>query len=593
MYKTLYRKFRPKLFLDVVGQEHVTITLKNELKFGKVSHAYLFIGSHGTGKTTCAKIFAKAVNCLNLKDGDACCECEVCKSIEKEAIDVTELDAASNNSVNDVRALCENSNFLPSFTKYRVYIVDEVHMLSSGAFAALLKTLEEPPSHVIFILATTEVQKLPATILSRCQCFEFYKIKPEIISKKLEHISSIEGIKLTKQASLLIANYANGALRDALSLLEKFVGTNEIITEEVAFQTLGLVSEDYLYDLAFNIAKKNSQEILTIISKLCDASKDVKVMCEGLIKIFRDIMVLKVSKDFKNLIVLNRRKEDVLNIMSFFTIKEIIRILNVLQNCLQDVVFRGTSRIDFEVSLISLCNDDFLSMKVDVNKSNKYKLESNLALNEKKSSSKESKNDFKEEVLNFKKGLEKKVLKTSDSIDLKSKKDSIKNKSDDFSFENFKALDKINNEENCLEEKMKEKEKLVKNNKDVLSSKIDFEKSKKETIFNLDDMEPLSLWKEVLKKLAFSSKLIYKAFINSEAYVKNKSVFIDAPKQLAYDLLKSNLQKNKIYNAILEVTGVEYELFPYNNRNNSKNDLFIQSFIKHAENCGFEVLEKY
>lgn len=225
MYKALYRKYRPQLFADVVGQPQVTVTLKNELMAGRISHAYLFTGSRGTGKTTCAKILAKAVNCLDPQDGDPCGACPVCRGLDDGSIlDVVEIDAASNNGVDSIRALIEESNFTPANAKYRVYIIDEVHMLSVAAFNALLKTLEEPPAHVIFILATTEVHKLLPTILSRCQRFDFRRIAPEDIAERLELVCEKEHVEIDRDAAMLIAVTADGGMRDALSILDQCIG---------------------------------------------------------------------------------------------------------------------------------------------------------------------------------------------------------------------------------------------------------------------------------------------------------------------------------------------------------------------------------
>ena len=233
-YQALYRKYRPVTFSDVIGQEHITTTLKNELYSNKIVHAYLFTGTRGTGKTTCAKILAKAVNCLSPKDGDPCGECEMCQAIANgEVTDIYEIDAASNNGVDDIRDLRDQVNFLPSMGKYRVYIIDEVHMLSLPAFNALLKTLEEPPEHVIFILATTEVHKLPATILSRCQRFDFRRIDPEKICERIQSIAQLEGLTVTDDAATLIAAAADGGMRDALSILDLCLFNNTNIDEDV------------------------------------------------------------------------------------------------------------------------------------------------------------------------------------------------------------------------------------------------------------------------------------------------------------------------------------------------------------------------
>ena len=258
MYKVLYRKYRPQYFADVVGQPQVTVTLKNELMRGRIAHAYLFTGSRGTGKTTCAKILARAVNCLHPKDGDPCGECEICRGLEDGSIlDVVEIDAASNNGVDSIRSLIEESNFTPATARYRVYIIDEVHMLSVAAFNALLKTLEEPPPHVIFILATTEVHKLLPTILSRCQRFDFKRIAPEDIAGRLEDVAQRENAQLDHDAALLIARVADGALRDALSLLDQCLGRDRHVTLDIVNQTAGVAARDYLAALAQDIVHQD------------------------------------------------------------------------------------------------------------------------------------------------------------------------------------------------------------------------------------------------------------------------------------------------------------------------------------------------
>ncbi|MEE1053807.1 MAG: DNA polymerase III subunit gamma/tau, partial [Acutalibacteraceae bacterium] len=246
-YQALYRKYRPTKFSDVVGQDHITKTLKNELDSGKIVHAYLFTGTRGTGKTTCAKILAKAINCLNSKGGDPCGECEICRMIANDEItDIVEMDAASNNGVDDIRELREQVNFAPATAKYRVYIIDEVHMLSGAAFNALLKTLEEPPEHVVFILATTEVHKLPATILSRCQRFDFRRIDSAEIVGRLKYVAENEGLNLTDDAATLIASAADGGMRDALSILDLCASTGSDITEDTVSNVCSMAGNDYL-----------------------------------------------------------------------------------------------------------------------------------------------------------------------------------------------------------------------------------------------------------------------------------------------------------------------------------------------------------
>ena len=248
MYQALYRKYRPTTFSDVVGQEHITNTLTGSLTAGKTSHAYLFTGTRGTGKTTCAKILAKAVCCENPVNGEPCGECEACKTIaEGNTTDINEIDAASNNGVNDIRDLKEQVSFLPTSLKYRVYIIDEVHMLSTPAFNALLKTLEEPPAHVVFILATTEVHKLPATILSRCQRFDFKRLEPETIVKRINYIAEKEGFTITDAAAMLVASLADGGMRDALSILDQCSAASQNIDEAVIRDVCGIAGNENIY----------------------------------------------------------------------------------------------------------------------------------------------------------------------------------------------------------------------------------------------------------------------------------------------------------------------------------------------------------
>ncbi|MBS6164042.1 MAG: DNA polymerase III subunit gamma/tau, partial [Clostridiales bacterium] len=302
MYQVLYRKWRPKVFADVVGQPQVTVTLKNELMSGRISHAYLFTGSRGTGKTTCAKILAKAVNCLNPRDGDPCGECEICRGIESGSImDIVEIDAASNNGVDNIRSLREEANYTPSAAKYRAFIIDEVHMLSIGAFNALLKTLEEPPQHVIFILATTEVHKIPATILSRCQRFDFQRIPPQEIAGRLSEIAGREGAALEDQAALLLAKLSDGAMRDALSLLDQCLGRSSDVTVDVVTETVGLVGHDYLFKLVDAVNGEDAPTALNLLDQMYRGSKDMTRLCEELSSHYRGLMLVKTMKNAADL----------------------------------------------------------------------------------------------------------------------------------------------------------------------------------------------------------------------------------------------------------------------------------------------------
>ena len=294
-YTALYRKFRPLNFSEMVGQEHITRTLRNQVIEQRVGHAYLFNGGRGTGKTSAAKILARAVNCLNPKDGEPCNECEICKAILSGSLtDVVEMDAASNNSVEDIRAIRDEVNFLPTRAKYRVYIIDEVHMLSTGAFNALLKTLEEPPEHVKFILATTEPQKLPATILSRCQRFDFKRISTQDIIKRLGIICKESNIQISKEALELIAILSEGAMRDAISILERCAAEQtEEINEDKVRDLVGIPKITYINKLAKGIINKEPEEAINIVNTILEEGKDIDNFLWELIKYIKDILVYK------------------------------------------------------------------------------------------------------------------------------------------------------------------------------------------------------------------------------------------------------------------------------------------------------------
>lgn len=294
MYQALYRKYRPRTFDEVCGHEHITSVLRTQIREGKASHAYLFCGSRGTGKTSCAKIMAKAVNCLDPKDGNPCNKCEACRGIDDgSVIDVVEMDAASNNGVDNIRSLCEDVKFLPTQVKKRVYIIDEVHMLSVGAFNALLKTLEEPPEHVLFILATTDVNKVPATIVSRCQRFDFRRIKSSVITDRLMAVAGAERLDLTRDAASIIAGICDGGMRDALSLLEACtVIKGEIGPEEVT-RILGLSDKELMIDLVEACAFENPARALYLVGELYSKSGDFKEVIADFLRLYRDLTVLK------------------------------------------------------------------------------------------------------------------------------------------------------------------------------------------------------------------------------------------------------------------------------------------------------------
>ncbi len=364
-YQALYRKYRPLTFSDVVGQEHITETLKRELAEEKTVHAYLFTGTRGTGKTSCAKILAKAVNCLSPVEGDPCLECQQCRSVaEEENTDIVEIDAASNNGVDNIRELRDMVSFTPASSKYRVFIIDEVHMLSSGAFNALLKTLEEPPEHVIFILATTEVHKLPATILSRCQRFDFRRIDSEKICERLQYIANKENLSLTDEAATLIASIADGGMRDALSVLDLCASSSTQIDEALVESVCSMAGNDYLITLTDLIKKADTENALLLLDELNNSSVDMLRLLGELTSHFRDLMIIKTVKGAKKPIVCSKKRMEALEKQSqSFDIKEIIFCLDLLQSSFA-AMQTGNRRSEMEMTVIRLCNP---SLSADLN----------------------------------------------------------------------------------------------------------------------------------------------------------------------------------------------------------------------------------
>ena len=357
-YTALYRKYRPKTFEEVVGQEHITRTLKNQIISGRVGHAYLLNGGRGTGKTSTAKILARAINCLNPQDGNPCNECEICKSaLNGSLTDIVEMDAASNNSVEDIRAIRDEVNFLPTVAKYRVYIIDEVHMLSIGAFNALLKTLEEPPAHVKFILATTEPQKLPATILSRCQRFDFKRISNEDIIKRLEIVCKESNIEVTEGALKIIAVLAEGAMRDAISILERCLqeGT-EIITNEQVKELVGIPKLESVNKIINDILEYNIDDAIKDVNETLADGKDISNLIWEIIKYVKDILIYKTTK---KLDLYNAKELEQIQTLAEKSTKE--RLLNIiffLSDLSNEIKMTTQKTIMFQAGIIKLCSKE-------------------------------------------------------------------------------------------------------------------------------------------------------------------------------------------------------------------------------------------
>ena len=541
MYKVLYRKWRPQVFADVVGQPQVTITLKNELMAGRIAHAYLFTGSRGTGKTTCAKILAKAVNCLDLHDGDPCGNCEICRGIESGSVmDIVEIDAASNNGVDNIRMLREEANFTPAAAKYRVYIIDEVHMLSTGAFNALLKTLEEPPEHVIFILATTEVHKLPATILSRCQRFDFRRIPPQEIAGRLTYVAEQEDAVLEEQAGLLLARLADGALRDALSLLDQCLGRSKQVTLEVVQETVGLVGRDHLFALSEAVRGHDSSSALETIDRLYNASKDMARLCEELSAHYRGLMLIKTMKDARGILAVPDDEFAQMTKQALSTpLPEILHSLDTLQGALDKMYRGGDRRVEMEMALIKLC-----SPELD---------DSNAAL------------------IRRIEALERGIHRPGVSVP----KQAIP-----VAEESTEPVLKETSEESSLQEVVSEQ---------VAQSSIappEISQTKKPLE---EGAKRLAEWPEILRILKEYSVAISAAFTGSSAYVNGDYVLIDA-KEMAFELLRKSAQRDKMREAIQQVTGRVYKLGPYRARKEEEAEVDpLLKLAGEAEEAGIPV----
>ena len=541
MYKVLYRKWRPQVFADVVGQPQVTITLKNELMAGRIAHAYLFTGSRGTGKTTCAKILAKAVNCLDLHDGDPCGNCEICRGIESGSVmDIVEIDAASNNGVDNIRMLREEANFTPAAAKYRVYIIDEVHMLSTGAFNALLKTLEEPPEHVIFILATTEVHKLPATILSRCQRFDFRRIPPQEIAGRLTYVAEQENAVLEEQAGLLLARLADGALRDALSLLDQCLVRSKQVTLEVVQETVGLVGRDHLFALSEAVRGHDSSSALETIDRLYNASKDMARLCEELSAHYRGLMLIKTMKDARGILAVPDDEFARMTKQALSTpLPEILHSLDTLQGALDKMYRGGDRRVEMEMALIKLC-----SPELD---------DSNAALVRR--------------IEALERGIHRpgvSALKQAIPV----------------AEEPTEPVLKETSEESSLQEVVSEQVAQA----SIAPPEISQTKKPLE-----EGAKRLAEWPEILRILKEYSVAISAAFTGSSAYVNGDYVLIDA-KEMAFELLRKSAQRDKMREAIQQVTGRVYKLGPYRARKEEEAEVDpLLKLAGEAEEAGIPV----
>jgi len=559
MYQVLYRKWRPRTFSDVSGQPQVTSTLLNELKEDRLSHAYLFTGSRGTGKTSCAKIFAKAVNCLNPQNGDPCNECEMCRSIDNgSCLDVIEIDAASNNGVDNIRDLRDEANFTPATAKYRVYIIDEVHMLSLSAFNALLKTLEEPPEHVKFILATTEVHKLPSTILSRCQRFEFKHITPEDICARLKFVCSNEGLELTDGAAMLIARLADGAMRDALSLLDRCASFGGMITEKTVEDAAGIAGRDYLFSLADSIAQKDVVKGLEIIDALHKNSCDMERLITELTNHFRNLMVVKTVKNYRELIICS--DEELKRIVAqgqSIKLETVIFAINRLNEALAVIKKSVNRRIEMETAFISLCSPE-LDRNQDALLSRIAELEAKVNQLEKS-------------------GVRVADVGADKEPDEKAKDNAVKSE----------------------EAKPEKEDAPEKNEATVIQADNPVEKEEsvtKNASEQTDAEEPFDKWPEVVKLACSADAPLIGFLTGTSAVVYNGIVLIKSENSVLATFLRQENHAKIIRSAIYKITGQKYRLGIYTNNNSSsakepeKDPL--EGFIRKAQSLGVNIERK-
>lgn len=522
-YQALYRKYRPQTFSDVVGQEHISETLKNELASGKISHAYLFTGTRGTGKTSCAKILAKAVSCLNLKDGEPCGECEMCRAVANDELtDIMEIDAASNNGVDNIRDLKEQVSFTPAAGSYRVYIIDEVHMLSLSAFNALLKTLEEPPAHVVFILATTEVHKLPATILSRCQRFDFRRIDSQKICERIQHIASQEGFTVTDSAATLIASAADGGMRDALSILDLCASNSNMIDEAVVANVYAMAGNDYLIKFAAFIKNQDAENALLLLDELHNSSVDMLRLLNELTEHYRNLMIAKTVKgDKKPIVCSSSRLKQLEEQAESYELHEILSILTALQET-SGRMQTGNRRCEMEMAVIRLCNPS---------------IGNDLA------------------------SLERRIAALEYGIPAKTA--TIKPQSE--KADNAVVSNTDEDDEIPLPEPPEE----------ITPQSTDENIAKAKNDENLpDDVSKVENWEEVIYILQSTCPLIAGVLNGSSAYIKGQYLLIDTQNSQFLALVRGSntLYRDQIRNAAQKVLGVAYKLGPYRTAKKAEDD---------------------
>lgn len=539
MYQALYRKWRPRTFEEVVGQEHITTTLKNEMIQGKPAHAYLLMGSRGTGKTTCAKLIAKAVNCRNPVDGSPCGRCDCCHGVDNGSlVDVVEIDAASNNGVDNIRDLREEAVFLPNVAKYRVYIIDEAHMLSVGAVNALLKIMEEPPEHVIFILATTEVHKIPATIQSRCQRFDFKRIAPEVIRDRLLYIAGQEDMTLTEDAASLIARIADGGMRDALSLLDLCWAHAHDITIEAVSEAAGLVGQDYLFEIADAAATGDFTGAMDAMERLSGQAVEYDRLCSQLVSHYRNLLVAATARNPEQLIVcLPQTLEQYKKQAVCFTPAALMDAIRTLQDT-QSAMSRSSSRrAEMELALLKL-SDRRISPSREALVARIEELEAKLN----------------------------RLL--AEGIPTAAPREQITAPA-------------------APQQERQEQMALSGTEKTTAQPAEPIEKAAIP-----EEPMPEEQWLQVLERLNVINKSLAGALFGSHAYCRGQTVLIECDKPVFIEMMRSNdYTRQCLKRAIAEVTGIKYGVGPYTKakKDETPNSSPLEELIKQAEELGIPV----
>ena len=583
MYQALYRKWRPKTFDDVAGQEHITTTLKNELKNDRISHAYLFTGSRGTGKTTCAKILAKAVNCLNPRDGSPCGECEICREIDSgTSIDVFEMDAASNRKIDDIRGIIDEVQGTPYKCRYKVYIVDEVHMLTAESFNALLKILEEPPSHVIFILATTEVHKIMLTIQSRCQRFDFHRIPPRDIADRLLYVANRENITLDDAAAMLIASVSDGAMRDALSLLDRCIAISREVNGEIVRTAAGLADKGYLYDLASCVINKNTAKALGIIDRLYGEAKDMPLLCDELIAHFRALMLIKSVSNPRDIVVFTDSEfEQSVAQADYLSLADIVFFMDVLSRAYQRMGKGTGDRTELEMAVVKLTSPE-LDVTNESIAARITALEQAVRKGVAFASAQTS---------------QPAPLPVSDSETVKTepvKAEEISGSSEQAKAEKTVPAEPVDKEAPKSEPKPEAKPPMVESKPESVHAPKPAPRPGEIDIVELSrNAKPFPNWSELVERFRGPSATIAESLAGSEAFVNGNYLLIKAESDLAFEMLKKPEKRRAIHEVLIANTGKKYRLGPYRleEKEKSASDP-LQQFKNRLVQSGIEYTEE-